>query len=90
MYIKLILHKRQYNKIEIRNNSPLTVFEYKRMHDKIARSHEFGSVEEAFVHFIDETEGAGLGLIILTLMLKKVGVGENFQIASEERKLSHG
>jgi putative nucleotidyltransferase with HDIG domain len=85
LYIKLILHKKGNTiRIEIRNNSPLTVFEYKRMHDKIARSHEFGSVEEAFVHFIDETEGAGLGLIILTLMLKKVGLSEeNFQIASE-------
>lgn len=85
LYIKFILHKKGNTiKIEVRNNSPLTVFEFKRMHDKIARSHEFGSVEEAFVHFIDETEGAGLGLIIMMLMLKKIGLSEeHFHIVTE-------
>jgi len=85
LYIKILLHTRNGKiKIEIRNNSPLTLFEYKRIHDKLARAQQYTSVEEAFVQILDETEGAGLGLIIMVLMLQKIGLSdENFQFISE-------
>lgn len=85
LYIKILLHTRNRKiKIEIRNNTPLTVFEYKRIHDKLARAQQYSTVEEAFVQILDETEGAGLGLIIMILMLQKIGLSEdNFQVLSE-------
>lgn len=84
-YIKLIFQSR-FNKIkmEVRNNVDLTFFEYKRIHDKITRAGQFSSIEEAFLQSLDDTEGAGLGIIIMILMLKKIGLtGQNFQIFTE-------
>lgn len=85
LYIKLFLQMRNNKiKIEIRNNSELTVFEYKRIHDKLARAQRYTSVQEAMSQILDDTEGAGLGLIIMILMLEKIGLTEeNFQILCE-------
>jgi len=80
LYIKLILqYCRGKIRIEVRNNSELTAAEYKRIHDKITRAQQYASVEEAFSASVDATEGAGLGLIIMILMLIKIG-GSNDSI----------
>lgn len=85
LYVKLFLQMRNNKiKVEIRNNSELTVFEYKRIHDKLARAQRYTSIQEAMSQILDDTEGAGLGLIIMILMLEKIGLTEeNFQILSE-------
>lgn len=85
LYIKLVVQKRNKKmKIEIKNNSPLTIYEYKRMHDKIARAGKYESVEDAFSQILDASEGAGLGIIIMILMLRKIGLSEqNFQFFTE-------
>ncbi|AEE17904.1 HDOD domain-containing protein [Treponema brennaborense] len=85
LYVKLILQaKNNKIKLEIRNNCELTVYEYKRMHDKLSRAQQYHSIEDAMTQLLDETEGAGLGLIILILMLQKIGLtDENFQIVCE-------
>ncbi len=87
-YIKLIFqHKAGKIKIEIRNNTPLTIFEYKRVHDKIARAQRYSSVDDAFSQILDDSEGAGLGIIIMILMLKKLGLtGDSFQVFSENNE----
>lgn len=85
LYVRLILQFRNNKiKIEVRNNSELTVFEYKRIHDKLARAQQYTSVEQALEQVIDNAEGAGLGLIIMLLMLEKIGMTEeNFQVLCE-------
>ncbi|WP_298739924.1 HDOD domain-containing protein [uncultured Treponema sp.] len=85
LYVKLILQARNNKiKIEVRNNSELTVEEYKRMHDKLSRAQQYTSVDQATNQVLDETEGAGLGLIIMILILEKIGLTEeNFQILCE-------
>lgn len=85
LYIKLILQTRNNKiKIEVRNNSEITFEEYKRIHDKISRAQQYVSVDQAMREAIDQTEGAGLGIIIMILMLKKIGLTEeNFQVLSE-------
>ncbi|MCR5171434.1 MAG: HDOD domain-containing protein, partial [Treponema sp.] len=85
LYVKLILQSRNNKiKIEVRNNSELTVEEYKRMHDKLSRAQQYTSVDQALTQVLDDTEGAGLGLIIMILMLEKIGLTEeNFQILCE-------
>lgn len=86
LYVKLVLQFRNNKiKMEVRNNSPLTVFEYKRIHDKLSRVQQYTSVDDALNQILDDTEGAGLGLIIMILMLEKIGMTEeNFQIISEK------
>ena len=81
LYVRLELQmKNQYIKLEVHNNSELTYFEYRRIHDKLSRAQQYTSVEDAMSQILDDTEGAGLGLVILILMLEKIGVTEeNFQ-----------
>ncbi|WP_407399278.1 HDOD domain-containing protein [Treponema sp.] len=85
-FIKTIYQMRNNKiKIEIRNRSELTVFEYKRIHDKITRALQYASVEEGITQLLDESEGAGLGLAIMVLILRKFGLTEdNYQILSEK------
>lgn len=85
LYIKLILQARNNKiKIEVRNNSEITFEEYKRIHDKISRAQQYTSVDQAMNRAIDQTEGAGLGIMIMILMLKKIGLTEeNFQVLCE-------
>lgn len=87
-YVKLILQaKDETVLIEIHNNATLSFFEYKRIHDKIARAEQYESVDEAFNQIIDDTEGAGLGLIIMILMLKKLGISnDHYQVISDNKE----
>jgi putative nucleotidyltransferase with HDIG domain len=78
LYIKIqILHRKDAIQIEIRNNSVISKMELIRIHDKLARSRQFNSLEDAFSQVLDDSEGAGLGLVVLVLMLKKMGLTED-------------
>ena len=71
LYVKLILQTRNNRiKIEVRNNSELTFREYKRMHDKLSRAQQYTSVDQAMTQIVDLSEGAGLGIIIMILMVQ--------------------
>ena len=86
LYIKLslkILADKIY--IEIRNNCKLTVFEKERIQQKLDSVKQYKEMEEAFTNVLDQSEGAGLGIIIIILMLQKVGLSkDNYQVVSEE------
>ncbi|MFA6508568.1 MAG: HDOD domain-containing protein [Treponemataceae bacterium] len=86
LYIKLFFQSKGNTIIlEIRNNVVVTRTELIRIHDKLARSRQYNSLEEALTQVLDDSEGAGLGLVILVLMLKKVGLDEDcFDIFSSE------
>lgn len=85
LYVKVIMQvKHNTIVLEIRNNSEMNKIEFKRVFDKIARSRQFGSLEEAFSQVMDDSEGAGLGLVIMILMLKKVGLNDdNYEVLVE-------
>jgi len=77
LYIRVVFQvKKNVINIEIRNNITITKTELIRIHDKLARSRQYNSLEEALSQVLDDTEGAGLGLVILVLMLKKMGLDE--------------
>ena len=88
LYIRLNLQIRDNTIfIEVRNNSTITRAELIRIHDRLARSHQYNSLDEAFSQVLDDSEGAGLGLIILVLMLKKMGLNEEcLDIHSTEKE----
>jgi putative nucleotidyltransferase with HDIG domain len=88
LYIKLILQiKKNIIHIEVRNNVAVTKTELIRIHDKLARSRQYNSLEDAFAQVLDDSEGAGLGLVILVLMLKKMGLDEDcFDILGTEKE----
>jgi putative nucleotidyltransferase with HDIG domain len=86
MYIKVIFQaKGSTLSIMVRNNVEITRKEQMRVFDRLARSRAFTSLEEAFSTVLDSTEGAGLGIVILVLMMKKIGLTEEcFSIDIED------
>jgi HD-like signal output (HDOD) protein len=86
LYIKVImLYSKDALQIEVRNNVVVSKIELIRIHDKIARSRQYNSLEDAFSQVLDDSEGAGLGLVVLVLMLKKMGLTEDcFEITRTE------
>ena len=88
LYIKLILQvKNNVIYIEVRNNVAATKTELIRIHDKLARSRQYNNLEEALAHVLDDSEGAGLGLVIMVLMLKKMGLDEDcFDILGTDKE----
>jgi putative nucleotidyltransferase with HDIG domain len=78
LYIKIVFHaKGRTLTVSIRNNSEIARKEQMRIYDRIARSRAFESMEEALSSVLDDSEGAGLGIVILVLMLKKIGLDED-------------
>jgi putative nucleotidyltransferase with HDIG domain len=88
LYIKLVLQfKKNIVSIEVRNNVAVTKTELIRIHDKLARSRQYDNLEDALSQVLDDSEGAGLGLVILVLMLKKMSLTEDcFDILSTEKE----
>ena len=86
LYIKFLFHPKGRNfKISIKNNVEITRKEQMRVYDRIARSRAFETLEEAFAEVLDDSEGAGLGIVILVLMLRKMGLDEDaYEIEGEE------
>ena len=67
-YVKVIFQAKGPNIVlEVRNNVEINKKEYVRIHDKLARSRKYDSLEEAMQQVLDSSEGAGLGLVILVL-----------------------
>jgi hypothetical protein len=86
LYIKLAL-RIQADKIyiEIKNNSKLTVFEKERIQQKLDSVQQYKNMDEVLTNVLDQSEGAGLGIIIIILMLQKVGLSkDNYQVISDE------
>ena len=86
LYVKLILQlKADKVIIEIRNNSVITDMEKSRIQQKLDNVQQFKSMDEVVNKVLDTTEGAGLGIIIIILMLQKVGLSkDNYQVFSTE------
>ncbi|NNM53693.1 MAG: HDOD domain-containing protein [Spirochaetales bacterium] len=71
--------------ISVKNNAPIVSAELTRVYDRIARSRAFESMEEAFAEVLDDSEGAGLGIVIMILMLRKMGLSEKaFDLSSTD------
>ena len=77
LYIKITyLIRNNVLYMSVRNNVPIAPKELTRVYDRIARSRAFESMEEAFSEVLDDSEGAGLGIVIMVLMLRKMGLTE--------------
>ena len=75
LYVKLLLHlKNNTITIEVRNNSTITSSELDRIQKRLHQAREFRNMEEAIFQLMDDSEGAGLGLVILVSMLKGLGL----------------
>ena len=77
LYVKVSFHiKGRKLHIYVANNTHITRKEQIRIYDRIARTRAFESLDEAMNSTLDDSEGAGLGIVIMVLMLKKLGLDE--------------
>lgn len=73
-------------RIIVQNNCGMTNEELLRARERIQAAAAVDSVPELLDRFGDESEGAGLGLLINVILLKRSGIGvKNFQISSDEK-----
>lgn len=86
LYIKFSIQLGDdYIKVEIKNNSVLTPWEEERIKTKLENVETYKEEKDGFVNSLDQTEGAGLGIIIIILMLEKIGLTkENYKIFSTD------
>jgi len=82
MYVNMLFTSDESITVEVTNKAQLTEVELKRINDKLERAKIYNTMDEALTD-IDKTEGSGLGLIIIVLMLKQLGLGrDNLQFES--------
>jgi hypothetical protein len=74
LYVKLILHLKESITIEVRNNATITQEELERIQRRLVKAREYNDMEDALLNLLDDSEGAGLGLVMLVIMLKKLGL----------------
>ncbi len=84
-YIHIILNIENNNFIMIViNSNSLLPFEKKRIHERFKKAAKFKSMEEALSEGLDTEEGAGFGLILTILMLRKLGLDESVLSINED------
>ncbi len=64
--------------ISVMNNRPITNIERERIKAKYFEADKFGYINENLLNCVDTSEGAGLGIILIILMLKKIGLDNNY------------
>jgi hypothetical protein len=77
LYIKVQfqLHGRNM-RIAIRNNIRLSDIEREKIEEKIARSRRYENMADAYASIEDTSEGAGLGIVMMIIMLRNLGLSE--------------
>lgn len=92
MYIRFqFLKNRDRITVVVRNNAPLLPVERKRISAKLTEASRFQNMAEAYEHVHDFTEGAGLGLTMVVIMLRNMGLStRTLQIyATDKETIAH-
>ena len=76
LQVHLLLSADDVISITVINNTKITDSEYKRIIEKIERTKVYNSMADA-MNDIDQTEGSGLGIITVLIMLKKLGLASD-------------
>ncbi|MFP4114872.1 MAG: hypothetical protein ACOC2Y_09095 [Spirochaetota bacterium] len=62
--------------IAVRNNIRLTRIEREKIEEKIVRSRFFENMADAYASIEDTSEGAGLGIVMMIIMLRNLGLSD--------------
>lgn len=74
--VHLLLSADDVISITVANNTKITDLEYKRIIEKIEKTKVYNTMADA-INDIDQTEGSGLGIITVLIMLKKLGLASD-------------
>ncbi len=73
--------------VEVVNNTPVIKMEEVRMREKMRKSMEYNDIAEFYMDNMDNTEGAGLGIALIMILLKNEGVDPHlFRITTHSDK----
>ncbi len=64
-------------RVIVENNAVILPEELKRINLRIQKSEEYDDFTETYNDIYDETEGAGLGIVLSILLLKNIGIKKN-------------
>lgn len=84
--VRLIFHHNNGNPIiKVKNNIPIVKDEVSKIKTRIEKAYEYSDITQAFSDVLDDSEGAGLGLIMAIMVFKNASQPkENFKIASDK------
>lgn len=72
---------------EIVNNTVMTKRELEKVQARLNNAKEIKNLMEVYDNFSDDSEGAGLGLLMNLMLLKTSGIGpENFTLSSNDKE----
>jgi HD-like signal output (HDOD) protein len=72
-------------RITVTNNIPLLKVELKKIESRLKEAYAYNDITEAFDKVLDDSEGAGLGLIMAMMLFKSAGLpADSFKIKSEK------
>jgi putative nucleotidyltransferase with HDIG domain len=72
--------------VSVVNNSSIHPVELERINLRINKAKQYNDFTDAYDEIYDETEGAGLGIVLTILLLKNTGIGENsFSITTDDK-----
>lgn len=62
--------------VAVRNNVRLTEIERQKIEEKIIRGRQFDNMADAYASIEDTSEGAGLGIVMMIIMLRNLGLSD--------------
>ncbi|MCE9600491.1 MAG: histidine kinase [Spirochaetia bacterium] len=75
IYVKIFLtHSDDGLCVEIENNTPIAPAEERRLREKMKKSMAYNDIAEFYMDNMDNTEGAGLGIALIMIMMKGEGL----------------
>jgi hypothetical protein len=63
--------------VEVLNNTPVIKTEETRMREKMKKSMGYNDIAEFYMDNMDNTEGAGLGIALIMILMKNEGIDPN-------------
>jgi len=71
--------------INVINNIPILDQELNKINARVTKAYKYEDISEAFEDVLDDSEGAGLGLIMAMMLFRNTGLGaDNFKIYKKE------